>query len=64
VLADPGNHIRAIAGGPDWSWHEITAPVPDDCTTVMFGVFLAGSDSIELNDPELTRTTEVTGFSD
>jgi RNA polymerase sigma-70 factor (ECF subfamily) len=55
VLADPGNHIVAIAALPDWTSHEVTARVPDDADTVMFGIFLAGPGRIELRDPELTR---------
>jgi RNA polymerase sigma-70 factor (ECF subfamily) len=53
MLADPGNHIVTIAGGPDWAVHEVTAAVPGDCDTVMFGVFLAGPGQIELRDAEL-----------
>jgi RNA polymerase sigma factor (sigma-70 family) len=55
VLADPGNHIVAIAGQPDWTRHDVTARVPDDTYTVMFGIFLAGPGRIELRDPELTQ---------
>jgi hypothetical protein len=57
VLADPGNHIVTIAASRDWTRHEATARVPGDCTTVMFGLFLAGPGRIELRDAELTRTT-------
>jgi len=60
VLADPGNHLLGIADGPGWSTHEIVTDVPGDCLTVMFGVYLAGPGSIELREPELVRTTEVT----
>lgn len=60
VLADPGNHLLGIADGPGWSTHEIVTDVPGDCMTVMFGVYLAGAGSIELREPELVRTTEVT----
>jgi hypothetical protein len=35
-------HIVTITGSRDWTRHEVTARVPDDCTTVVFGVFLAG----------------------
>ncbi len=55
VLADPDTHIVTIAGQPDWTGHEVTARVPDDTYTVMFGIFLAGPGRIELRDPELTR---------
>ena len=57
VLSDPGNHIVTIAGGRDWTRHEVTARVPDDCDTVAFGVFLAGPGRIELRDAEFTRAT-------
>ncbi|MGH3253796.1 MAG: hypothetical protein ACRDOU_00080 [Streptosporangiaceae bacterium] len=55
MLADPDNHIVTVAGQPDWTGHEVTASVPGDTYTVMFGVFLAGPGRIELRDPELTR---------
>jgi RNA polymerase sigma factor (sigma-70 family) len=57
VLADPSNHIVTITGSRDWTRREVTARVPGDCTTVVFGVFLAGPGRIELRDAELTRTT-------
>jgi bifunctional DNase/RNase len=57
VLADPSNHIVTITGSRDWTRREVTARVPDDCTAVVFGVFLAGPGRIELRDAELTRTT-------
>ena len=55
VLADPSNHIVTIAGGPDWTGHEVTARIPDDTSTILFGVFLAGHGRIELRHPELIR---------
>jgi RNA polymerase sigma-70 factor (ECF subfamily) len=57
VLADPSNHVVNTTGGRDWTRHEVTARVPDDCTAVVFGVFLAGQGRIELRDAELTRVT-------
>jgi RNA polymerase sigma factor (sigma-70 family) len=56
VLADPDNHIVAIAGHRDWTSHEVTARISDDTDTVMFGVFLAGRGRIELRNAELTRS--------
>ena len=53
VFADPNNHIVAVTAAADWTTHEVTARVPGDATTVMFGVFLAGSSRIELRDAEL-----------
>lgn len=57
VLADPGNHIVDTTGSRDWTGHEVTVRVPGDCTSVMFGVFLAGQGRIELRDAELARAT-------
>ena len=55
VLADPRNHIVTVTVGGDWTRHEVTARVPGDCTTVMFGVFLTGPGRVELRDAELAR---------
>ena len=55
ALDDPGNTIVTIAGDRDWTSHEVTARVPDDANTVMFGMFLAGRGRIELRRAELTR---------
>jgi hypothetical protein len=55
VLADPSNHIITVTGSLDWTRHAVTARVPDDCTIVVFGVFLVGPDRVELRDAELTR---------
>jgi RNA polymerase sigma factor (sigma-70 family) len=57
ALADPSNHIVTITGSRGWTGYEVSARVPDDCTTVAFGVFLAGPGRIELRDAELTRAT-------
>jgi RNA polymerase sigma-70 factor, ECF subfamily len=57
VLADPSNHIVTITASGEWSGHEVTARVPGDCTTVMFGLFLAGPGRIELRNAELARAT-------
>lgn len=55
VLADPSNHIVTVTDGSAWTGHGVTARVPDDCTTVMFGVFLTGPGRVELRDAELAR---------
>jgi hypothetical protein len=55
ALADPANHIVTLGGPGDWTTHGVTAPIPDDANTVVFGVFLAGPGRIELRNPELTR---------
>jgi RNA polymerase sigma-70 factor (ECF subfamily) len=56
AVNDPDNHIVTIPGERDWASHEVTARVPDDANTVVFGVFLAGPGRIELRDAELVVT--------
>ena len=55
-LADPANHI-VMASNCGWASHEVTARIPDDADTIVFGVFLAGSGRVELRDVELIRST-------
>jgi hypothetical protein len=55
-LADPANHI-VMADNRDWASREITARIPDDADTVLFGVFLAGRGRVELRATELIRPT-------
>jgi hypothetical protein len=56
AVDDPDNHIVTLSGARDHGWasHEVTARVPDDANTVLFGVFLAGPGRIELRHAELT----------
>jgi RNA polymerase sigma factor (sigma-70 family) len=56
VLADPLNHI-AMADNRDWASREVTARIPDDTDSILFGVFLAGRGRVELRDAELIRST-------
>jgi RNA polymerase sigma factor (sigma-70 family) len=53
---DPANHIVAVPGDSDWTSHQVTARVPEDADTVIFGVFLAGAGRIEMRDADLTRS--------
>jgi hypothetical protein len=53
ALADPDNHI-VMADNRGWTTCEVTARIPDDTHSILFGVFLAGTGRIELRDPELT----------
>jgi len=49
---------RASLTGPgsgDWTWHEVTVPVPGEATTIRFGISLTGHGRIELRGAELTR---------
>ncbi len=55
AVNDPDNTMVTIAGDHDWTSHRATARVPEDASTVMFGVFLAGHGRIEMRDAQLTR---------
>jgi hypothetical protein len=53
ALADPKNHVVTVVNQAGWTTHEVTAAVPDDASTLAFGVYLTGPGRIELRDPEL-----------
>jgi hypothetical protein len=38
----------------DWTWHEVTVPVPGDAAVIRFGIWLAGRGRIELRGAELS----------
>jgi hypothetical protein len=50
---DPGSSLTA-PGSSDWTWHEVTVPVPGDAGVIRFGISLAGRGRIELRGAELT----------
>ena len=57
----PGEHLRdrggsslAGPGGSDWTWHEVTLPVPGDAGVIRFGISLAGRGRVDLRNPELS----------
>ena len=52
-LLDHGSS-PAAPGSSDWTWHEVTVPVPGEATAIWFGVSLAGHGRIELRGAELT----------
>jgi hypothetical protein len=52
-LLDHGSS-PAAPGSSDWTWHEVTVPVPGEATAIRFGVSLAGRGRIELRGAELT----------
>jgi len=54
AASDPDNTIVTVPGDRDWASHLVTAPVPADTSTIVFGVFLAGGGRIELTRAELT----------
>jgi hypothetical protein len=50
-VTDPdGNWIALVS---KWEWLEATERISDDCTTIVFGVFLAGPGRVELRNAEL-----------
>jgi hypothetical protein len=44
----------AAPGSSDWTWQEVTVPVPSEATAIRFGISLAGRGRIELRGAELT----------
>jgi hypothetical protein len=41
-------------GSSDWTWHEVTVPVPGEATVIRFGIWMAGRGRIELRGAELS----------
>ena len=52
-LLGHGSSLTA-SGSSDWTWHEVTVPVPGEAAGIRFGVSLAGRGRIELRGAELT----------
>ena len=52
-LLDHGSSLSA-PGSADWTWHEVTMPVPAEAAAIRFGISLAGRGRIELRGAELT----------
>ena len=50
---DPENHFAPVTGTRDWTRHEVTAQIPSDAISIIFGVFLNGRGQIELRNPQL-----------
>jgi hypothetical protein len=58
----PGEHLRDRGGsglaGPgtssDWTWDDVTVPVPGDAGVIRFGIWIEGRGRIELRDAELS----------
>jgi hypothetical protein len=44
----------AAPGNGDWTWHEVTTPVPGEAAAIRFGISLTGRGRIELRGAELT----------
>ncbi len=52
-LRDRGASSLTGSGSSDWTWHEVTVPVPAEAAVIRFGVSLAGRGRIELRGAEL-----------
>jgi hypothetical protein len=44
----------ATPGSSDWTWHEVTVPVPGAAIAIRFGISLAGRGRLELRGAELS----------
>jgi hypothetical protein len=53
-LRDHGGSSLTSPGSSDWTWYEVTKPVPDDAGVIRFGISLDGRGRVELRNPELT----------
>ena len=53
-LRDRGGSSLTAPGRSDWTWHEVTLPVPVDAGVIRFGIFLAGRGRVELRGAELS----------
>jgi RNA polymerase sigma factor (sigma-70 family) len=52
-LHDPENYFAFVTGTGDWARHEVSAQIPPDANSIIFGVFLDGRGQIELRNPQL-----------
>ena len=54
LLREHSGSSLTAPGSSDWTWHEVTVPVPGEGTGIRFGISLAGRGRIELRGAELT----------
>jgi hypothetical protein len=54
LLRDHSGSSLTAPGSSDWTWHEVTMPVPGGATAILFGISLTGRGRIELRGAELT----------
>ena len=54
LLHDRGGSSPTAPGSSDWTWHEVTMPVPGDAGVIRFGISLTGRGRVELRNPELS----------
>jgi len=52
AMLDHGSSLTG-PGSSDWTWHEVTVPVPGEAAVIRFGISLAGRGRIELRGAEL-----------
>jgi hypothetical protein len=57
AIDDPDNTIVTVSGDGDWIRRQVTVQVPEDTSSMVFGIFLVGPGRIELRNAELTRGT-------
>ena len=50
---DHGSSLTA-PGSSDWTWHEVTMPIPGDAIFIRFGICLAGRGRVELRGADLS----------
>jgi hypothetical protein len=55
------DHGVTISGGTHWTWHEVTALIPEDADIIRFGIGLTGSGRITLRKPELRIAEPASG---
>ena len=53
-LRDRGGSSLTGPGRSDWTWHEVTMPVPGDAGIIRFGISLTGRGRVELRNAELS----------
>ena len=53
-LLGHGSSLTA-PGSSDWTWHEVTVPVPGAAIVIRFGISLAGRGRVELRGAELSQ---------
>jgi hypothetical protein len=53
-LRDHGGSSLTGPGSSDWTWHEVTLPVPQEAGVIRFGISLADRGRVELRDAELS----------
>jgi hypothetical protein len=52
-LLGHGSSLTA-PGSSDWTWHEVTVPVPGAAVVIRFGIWMAGRGRVELRGAELS----------